>query len=61
MNILIVDGHDLVRSGLARIVTEEFTSSTIHEASDGTQAEQMARSQKWDLIIMDMSMPGWMY
>lgn len=57
MNILIADDHELVRGGLARIVAEEFSSATIHEASNGMQAEKLARTKKWDLIIMDMSMP----
>lgn len=57
MNILIADDHELVRSGLARIVCEEFTSSNIQEVSCGIQAEKIARTKNWDLIIMDMSMP----
>jgi two-component system invasion response regulator UvrY len=57
MNILIADDHELVRSGLARIVSEEFPSANIHEVSNGMDAEKMGRSQKWDLIISDMSMP----
>ncbi|MES2515775.1 MAG: response regulator transcription factor [Bacteroidota bacterium] len=57
MNVLIADDHELVRSGLTRLITEEYTSSIVHEVSDGAQAEKMARSQAWDLIIMDMSMP----
>jgi len=57
MNILIADDHELVRGGLARIIAEEFPSAVIQEVSNGTQAEKMARAQKWDLIISDMSMP----
>jgi two-component system, NarL family, invasion response regulator UvrY len=57
MNILIADDHELVRGGLARIVAEEFPFAKIQEASNGTQAEKTARNGKWELIIMDMSMP----
>lgn len=57
MNILLVDDHELVRAGLARIIGEEFSSATIHEAENGLQAEKLARSGKWDIIISDMSMP----
>lgn len=57
MNILLADDHELVRNGLARIVSEEFPNASIQEASDGLQAEDFARSKKWDLIIMDVSMP----
>ena len=58
MNILIVDDHELVRGGLARIVAEEFPNAQIQEASDGIRAEKLGRAKKWDLLIMDMSMPG---
>lgn len=57
MNVLIADDHELVRGGLNRLITEEFTSSRVHEVSDGAQAEKIIKAQKWDLIIMDMSMP----
>src|SRR3954470_21899795 len=57
MNILITDDHELVRGGLARIVSEEFTMARIQEASNGTAAEKFSRAEKWDIIIMDMSMP----
>lgn len=57
MNILIADDYELIRQGLARIVAEEFSSAQIEEASNGTQAEKLARTKKWDLLIIDMSMP----
>jgi two-component system invasion response regulator UvrY len=57
MNILIVDDHELVRNGLARIIAEEFFSAKIQEASNGLGAEKLARTGKWDILIMDMSMP----
>lgn len=57
MNILIVDDHELVRKGISGIVSEEFSVKKIVEASNGLDAEKLSRSHKWDLIIMDMSMP----
>jgi two-component system invasion response regulator UvrY len=57
MNILIADDHELVRGGLARIIAEEFPSAIIREVGSGLQAEKIARTGKWDLIITDMSMP----
>jgi DNA-binding NarL/FixJ family response regulator len=57
MNILIADDHELIRSCFVQIITEEFSSATIHEAKSGLQAEKMARTGKWDIIISDMSMP----
>jgi two-component system invasion response regulator UvrY len=57
MNILIADDHELIRNGLARIIAEEFPFAKIKEASNGIQAEKMAKVERLDLIIMDMSMP----
>ena len=57
MKILIVDDHELVRNGLARIVADEFSSSTIDEASSGTEGEKLAINNKYNIMIMDMSMP----
>ncbi|HXD94798.1 MAG TPA: response regulator transcription factor [Bacteroidia bacterium] len=58
MKILVADDHELVRGGLIRIIAEEFSSAQIHEASNGLDVEKIVRTGKWDLIIMDMSMPG---
>jgi len=57
MNILIVDDHELVRKGLASIVAEEFTVKKLQEASCGMEAEKFSRTIKWNLVVMDMSMP----
>ena len=57
MNILIADDHELVRRGIAKILTEEFPSSKITEVFGGIEVEKKARTEKWDLIIMDVSMP----
>ncbi|MGZ4041753.1 MAG: response regulator, partial [Bacteroidia bacterium] len=51
------DDHELVRGGLARIIAEEFSSAVIHEVPNGISIEKIARSQKVDLIITDLSMP----
>jgi len=57
MNILIADDHELIRTGLISVVMEEFPSAIIEEVSNGKEAERMGRLDKWNIIIMDMSMP----
>lgn len=57
MNILVVDDHDLVRQGLVSIVAEEFSFAKLQQASNGMEAEKLVRSNKWNLVVMDMSMP----
>lgn len=57
MNILIADDHEIMRDGLIRIIKDAFTCKNIEQASCGKQAESIAREGKWDILIMDMSMP----
>ncbi len=57
MNILLVDDHELIRNGIARIISEEFPFSTLVEVGNGNSAERLARADKFDIIIMDISMP----
>lgn len=58
MKILIVDDHAIVRKGLIQILLEEFPQSEIMEISNATEAMGAVRKQIWDLILMDISMPG---
>lgn len=58
MKILIVDDHAIVRKGLIQILLEEFPQSEITEISNGTEAMSAVHKQIWDLILMDISMPG---
>jgi len=56
-HILIVDDHALFRQGLRRILESEGRLVVVGEASDGTEALQMARVLRPDIILMDISMP----
>ena len=57
MKILIVDDHEIVRNGIARIVADEFPEAKIKEVTGGLAAEKAAQKENWNIIIMDMSMP----
>lgn len=57
MKILLADDHELIREGFSRILSEEFPSVLVKEASNGNEAEKIACLEEWDIIIMDMSMP----
>lgn len=58
LNILIVDDHPSFRRGVKEILTEALNSVKIGEAGDAQEMLELARRKKWDLIIMDISMPG---
>jgi two-component system invasion response regulator UvrY len=58
MHILLADDHKMFRSGLARIIREQFPEATIIEASSCGECLQLLRQCQPDLIILDISMQG---
>ena len=58
LRILIVDDHAIVREGLKRILEATQEPWAVREASSGFQALDMMRSERIDLAIIDLSMPG---
>ncbi|MBS1685181.1 MAG: response regulator transcription factor [Bacteroidetes bacterium] len=58
MNILIADDHAIVRKGLVQLLREEFVNIHITEAADSTEVYQVLRDRAWDVILLDISMPG---
>ena len=58
INILIVDDHLIVREGIKRIINDTPDIKTVAEASSGNEAMDLIWKNKYDLILMDISMPG---
>lgn len=58
IKILIADDHSIVRQGLKQIVHETDDLEVIGEAADGHEALEMLRKGGWDLLLLDISMPG---
>ncbi len=58
MKILIADDHAVVRKGLARLLVDEFPDVTIGEASDSQETLNEISFQRWDLLVLDLFMPG---
>ncbi len=56
--ILIADDHAVVRHGLKHLVSEAAGMRVTGEASSGDEALKMARSNRFDIAILDISMPG---
>jgi two-component system, NarL family, invasion response regulator UvrY len=56
--VLIVDDHEIVRRGLKQILADEFSDLQIAEAGDAQQALEAARQQAWDIVLLDINMPG---
>ncbi|MDF2178746.1 UvrY/SirA/GacA family response regulator transcription factor [Aliiglaciecola sp. CAU 1673] len=58
IKILLVDDHDLVRTGIRLILDSEKAFDVVAEANSGEQAIKICRSHDLDIVLMDMNMPG---
>ena len=58
MRILIADDHPIFRAGLKEILSKDKEVKSIGEAENGRQALNLARKQRWDVVVLDITMPG---
>ena len=58
ISILIADDHAILRRGLKEILRGELESATFDEAGTAQQVLAQVHSRVWDLVILDISMPG---
>jgi two-component system, NarL family, invasion response regulator UvrY len=58
MKVLIADDHSVVREGLKQIVIKLDGITQVQEAKDGLEALEKIKKEDYDLVIMDISMPG---
>jgi len=58
IRILIVDDHAILRRGLKALLSDEFHGAAFGEASDARQALEQLRKEKWDVALLDITMPG---
>lgn len=57
VSILLVDDHEVVRSGLAAILSVERDFEVVGEAADGREAVKMVKRLSPDVVLMDLMMP----
>jgi len=58
IKILVADDHAIVREGLKQIVADTSDIVVAGEAVDGQEVLDQVRKEDWDLILLDISMPG---
>jgi two-component system invasion response regulator UvrY len=58
INILLADDHPYLRRGLAQILIDEFPGAVIGEASNAPELLEQAQKQRWDVVVLDLNMPG---
>jgi two-component system, NarL family, invasion response regulator UvrY len=57
-SVLICDDHPVVRRGLREIVVSELRAKDVGEASTAQQALEAVRRRAWDVVLLDITMPG---
>jgi len=57
MNVLIVDDEPLAREGMKLLLKDEAAVASIAEARNGAEAVETIRSQRPDLVLLDVQMP----
>jgi two-component system, NarL family, invasion response regulator UvrY len=57
IRVFIVDDHVIVRQGLRRILEEAEDIEVVGEAANGVEALKRIQSLKWDVMLLDISMP----
>ncbi len=58
IRIVIADDHPLIREGLRRILEFEDGIEVVAEVGDGQGAINVARNNMFDILLMDLNMPG---
>jgi two-component system response regulator NreC len=57
IRLLLVDDHEVVRSGLRMLLENEADLVIVGEASTGRQALEMVETLELDVVIMDITLP----
>lgn len=58
MRVLIADDHAVFRRGLKETLADTFSRMTFGEARTAQETLEHVRRQDWDIVILDISMPG---
>ena len=58
MRILITEDHAVVREGVKLILADHFKKAVFGEARNATEALARVWKEKWDVVLLDITMPG---
>ena len=58
IRILLVDDHPVVRQGIRQILLDGLKAVSLGEASDVATALVRIRANVWDLVVLDLTLPG---
>ena len=58
IRVLIADDHAILRRGLKEILVRDLEGAVCGEAKDATEIMARIQDADWDLVILDITMPG---
>nr|MCS5564037.1 response regulator [Oleiphilaceae bacterium] len=58
IRVLVVDDHELVRSGITRMLADNPDLEVIGQVASGEDAIEFVRRARPDIVLMDIRMPG---
>jgi len=58
IKVMLVDDHDLVRTGIKRLLEDHPNINIVGEATSGEQALELITENDPDVVLMDINMPG---
>ena len=58
IDVVIADDHPIVRAGLKQVIMEEPDIIVSGEASNGVGLLEQVRQHDFDVVLLDLSMPG---
>ena len=58
IKVMLVDDHDLVRTGIKRLLEDQANINIVAEATSGEQALEQVSEKDPDVVLMDINMPG---
>jgi DNA-binding NarL/FixJ family response regulator len=56
--VLLADDHAIIRDGVKQILADTDDLVVAGEAANGAEALKLVAEQDWDLLVLDISMPG---
>ena len=58
LKILLADDHAIVRRGVSQLLAEAWPDAVFGEAATASQALELVLAEPWNVVILDITMPG---
>lgn len=58
MKFLVADDHAVTRCGVKQLLLQQFSNASFGEALNASETLEKVSKQNWDLLLLDLGMPG---